>query len=103
MTPISVRLARARDAEALAALAALDPAAPLEGEALVAVAGEVPVAAMAMRDGRAIADPFRPTADLVALLGARREQLRRARTFSRCGSPVRGVARMGRRVALSAV
>ena len=36
-------------------------------------------AAVAVESGRAIADPFRPTADLVALLRARAAQIRRRR------------------------
>ena len=63
------------DAAALLRLAALDDAHPLQGDALVAeVDGEIQ-AALGLGDGRAIADPFRRTAELVDLLEMRAAQL----------------------------
>ena len=63
------------DAMAMARLAALDSKRPIEGDALVAeVEGEL-LAAVAITGDAAIADPFRPTADLVAMLEMRAAQL----------------------------
>jgi hypothetical protein len=68
---IEIRPSRPDDAAALNDLAAVDSARPLEGDALVALVDDTPVAAISVADGRAIADPFRRTADLVALLKLR--------------------------------
>jgi hypothetical protein len=63
------------DATALMRLAALDSRRPIEGDALVAeVDGEL-VAAVSLTGDEAIADPFRHTADLVAMLEMRAAQL----------------------------
>lgn len=67
--PITIRPAYGDDTEALHRLAILDsapevPAGPL---LLAEVDGELQ-AALALRTGAVIADPFRPTASLVALL-----------------------------------
>ena len=74
-TDIVIRPASAADAAALRRLAALDGApAPQAGpDALVAEQDGRLVAAHA--DGRAIADPFRPTAPIVELLRLRASQL----------------------------
>ena len=56
------------DAAALERLAALDSSRPLRGPVLLATRDGVLLAALDTSTGRAIADPFRPTADLVALL-----------------------------------
>jgi hypothetical protein len=70
--------ATADDAEALRRLAALDSARALQGAVLVAeVAGE-PWAAISLEDYHAVADPFRPSADLVWLLVERARDLERA-------------------------
>jgi hypothetical protein len=79
---VTIRPAFPDDAAALARLAALDSQPLPGGRLLVAeVAGELWAAVVV--DGRtAIADPFRPTAEVVALLRARGRQLaprRRAR------------------------
>src|SRR4051812_19739671 len=72
MSPtIEIRPARHTDAAALRDLAGLDSALPLEGDALVAIVDAEPVAALSLADGRAIADPFRRTADIVDLLRLR--------------------------------
>ena len=68
MTPVLVRPAREADASDLAVLAALDSAAPLTGDVLLAVAGGEVAAAMSLDTGAVIADPFQPTAHLVELL-----------------------------------
>ena len=68
---IQIRLARPDDEPTLLRLAALDSAPAPRGDVLVAlVDGEI-LAAIALDSGRAIADPFRPTADLVELLHTR--------------------------------
>src|SRR5882724_11601506 len=75
--PVDVTIRRAfpDDAQTLARLAALDSSAPLTGDALVAeVAGEL-WAAVALPGGHTIADPFRPTGELVGLLRVRARQL----------------------------
>src|SRR5688500_5129672 len=70
-----VRLARRDDAAALKDLAELESQPLPAGPALVAeVDGQV-LAALPLRNGRALADPFRRTADLVALLQLRAAQL----------------------------
>jgi hypothetical protein len=72
---ITVRRSRSGDEAALERLAALDSAKPLRGPALIAESGGRMLAAMPLRSGRPIADPFAPTTELVALLRLRREQL----------------------------
>jgi len=72
---VSIRCARAEEEPALFRLAALDSAAALEWPVLVAeLSGEV-LAALSLRDQRAIADPFHRTADLGELLCVRAGQL----------------------------
>jgi hypothetical protein len=74
-TSVSIRRAGPHDAPALCRLAALDSAAPLRGEVLMAeVEGEA-LAALSLGDGSCVADPFAPTAQLVALLRLRRGQM----------------------------
>jgi hypothetical protein len=75
---VVIRRAVPADGPALAALSALD-AAPLPlGPALVAEVAGSPVAALPLSGGRAFADPFRRTHELVALLELRADQLRRS-------------------------
>ena len=62
-----VRSATSADREQLARLAALDSAGPIAGRALVAEADARIVAALPLGAGRPIADPFEPTAEVVAL------------------------------------
>lgn len=76
--PVDVTIRRAfpDDDQALRRLAALDGAQPPQSDVLVAeVAGEL-WAAIAVHDGHAVADPFRPTAELVTLLQERARQMR---------------------------
>jgi hypothetical protein len=68
---VLIRAARGSDGPALVRLAALDSAALPQGELLVAESDGAIVAARAIGTGETIADPFRPTADLVALLTLR--------------------------------
>jgi hypothetical protein len=67
---ITIRPGYADDHNALARLAALDSAAiPAEPLLVAEMDGELS-AALSLRDGTSIADPFLPTADIVALLRA---------------------------------
>ena len=63
-----LRRAAAQDATALTRLAQLDGAARPSGPMLVAELDDEIVAAVPFEGGRAIADPFLPTAELVELL-----------------------------------
>jgi hypothetical protein len=77
---VELRRAVRRDDAALVRLAQLDSAPRASGEMLVAEVDEQIVAAVPFDGGRAIADPFRPTAELVELLRARSGQLAAAGT-----------------------
>jgi hypothetical protein len=68
---IALRVATADDAADLRRLAELDSARPLLLPAVLGVVDGRPVAAVSLRDARIVADPFVPTADVVALLRAR--------------------------------
>jgi hypothetical protein len=84
---VVIRRATEDDAAVLARLAALDSRRPLRGPVVLAERDGRPLAAIATDDGKTVADPFAPTADLVALLrmhaadtarpGRRQELLRR--------------------------
>jgi hypothetical protein len=67
---IAIRPAAAADDQALRTLAELDSARPLRRPAVLAVVDGRPLAALSLADGRIVADPFRPSADVVALLRA---------------------------------
>src|SRR3954451_23109423 len=74
---ISIRNARLEDFIGLRHIAAVDSASVPRGPLLVAdVEGEV-VAALSLASGEAIADPFRRTAEAVALMRMRANQLPR--------------------------
>jgi hypothetical protein len=74
--PVTIRMAVSADAEALGRLAQLDSAPPPRPvPMLVAEVGGELRAALPLHGGRAIADPFRPTAELVAILEERTRQL----------------------------
>ena len=75
---IALRPAAPDEDADLRRLAELDSASPLRTPALVALVDGEPVAAVSLADGRAVADPFRPTADVVALLRERAAGLRHA-------------------------
>jgi hypothetical protein len=75
---VTVRSAHRDDADALAALAALDSSHAPGGAVLVAeVDGEL-WAAVSLDDGHAIANPFRPSGELAFHLLGRARELRRA-------------------------
>jgi hypothetical protein len=76
---ITVRVASAADMLAIERLAQLDSAVAPRGPILVAEFGRGGVvAALSIDNGDVIADPFVPTAELVALLRLRARQLRRS-------------------------
>jgi len=75
MTNITVRRSVTADRSDLERLAALDSARPPTGPALVAEADSRILAALPLGAGRPIADPFEPTAAVVALLQLRAEQI----------------------------
>jgi hypothetical protein len=65
---LTLRTARPDDDLALRRLAQLDSSRPPTGPVLLAVVGSEPVAALSVETGAVVADPFRPTADVVAVL-----------------------------------
>ena len=91
---IIVRSATAADEQALSRLAALDSAGPLSGSAIVAEADARIVAALPLGAGRPIADPFEPSASLVALLELRAAQLKDRRSTRRLRERVRDLLRV---------
>src|SRR5215208_1788209 len=82
---VIVRSAGESDERQLRRLAALDSAKPIAGRALVAESEARIIAALPLGSGRPIADPFEPTAEVVALLELRAAQLRNG------SSPRRGI------------
>jgi hypothetical protein len=72
---LTVRVATPDDALDLARLATLDGAAPLRGCVLVADIDGVSVAAISVRGGDVVADPFERTADIVGVLRLRVRQI----------------------------
>lgn len=75
---LTLRYAVQTDADALDRLAQLDARRAPRGVVLVAEVGGELWAAISLDDHHAVADPFRPTGELVALLVERARQLRRA-------------------------
>jgi hypothetical protein len=69
-SPLVLRPATSADTADLERLAALDSARPLDGDVLLAYAGGEVRAALSVDNGRVVADPFWPSADLVELLRA---------------------------------
>jgi len=92
---VLIRAARGSDGAAIDRLAALDSAEVPAGSLLVAEADGRIVAAIATATGDAIADPFLPTADVLALLRLRvagaRSHGRRTPTGRRSSARRRGV------------
>jgi hypothetical protein len=72
---VTVRAMRARDVEQVRVLSALDSRHMPRGPVLVAEQDGEVVAALPLDGSRAIADPFRRTSDLVALLELRARQV----------------------------
>jgi hypothetical protein len=91
-----IRLARPEDEAAVERLAELDSARVPTGDVIVAEVRGTVWAALSLADFHAVADPFRPTGELVFLLAERGRQLvrheeRRSRGGRRLGR------RLGRR------
>ena len=82
---VVIRAARGSDGAALNDLAQLDSQRPLAGDVLVAEQGGALVAAVAGE--RVIADPFRPTAEVVSLLRLRAGGTRHERRGARIRAP----------------
>jgi hypothetical protein len=83
---VTIRLARPDDERAVAVLSALDSAARPAGDVLVAEVDGSLWAAVSLEDRQAVADPFRPSGELVPLLRERALQLRpRARRGAGAG------------------
>jgi hypothetical protein len=76
-TTFTIRRAVSADSSAVARLAALDSASLPTGELLLAEVGDELWAAVEIDSGVAIADPFRPSGDLVELLDFRAARMRR--------------------------
>ena len=94
MQNFRVRRSTPGDEAALARLAGLDSARPPRGPALIAESDSRVLAALPLGSGRPIADPFQPTAELVALLELRRAQIESAeRSRERRPRGVRGLLR----------
>jgi hypothetical protein len=85
-----IRVATPLDDAELHRLAALDSSRPLAGPVIVAQSDGRIDAAIALEDGRAVADPFRPTAGLVEVLRARA-----ARLHVEAGAPRARLRRLG--------
>jgi len=75
---LAIRPATANDGPALERLAALDSSAVLVGPALLGLVDGRPLAAVSLATGAVVADPFSPTAELVALLRQRAARLQAA-------------------------
>jgi hypothetical protein len=75
LTAVTVRLAGPADRSAVERLAVLDSASVPAGDVLLAEVDHEVQAALPVNGGEAIADPFRPTVGLVALLRERAHQI----------------------------
>src|SRR3954468_1374833 len=75
LSAVTVRLAGPADRSAVERLAVLDSAAVPAGDVLLAEVGDEVQAALPVAGGEPIADPFRPTTGLVALLRERAHQI----------------------------
>src|SRR4051794_650035 len=85
--PLRIRQAGHADAAALERLAALDSSQIPRGDVLLAEVGDELWAALSLDDGHAIADPLRPSADAVLILGRRSRQLHRGPRRGSHGRP----------------
>jgi hypothetical protein len=75
-TDFTLRLAVPADADDIDRLAQLDSRRAPRGAVLLAEVGGELWVAMSIDDGHAVADPFRPTGELVAMLLERARQMR---------------------------
>jgi hypothetical protein len=74
---LTVRLAASEDEPALRWLADVDSARRLTGHVLIAELEDQPRAAISLATGTVVANPFKPSADIVHVLRLRRYQLMR--------------------------
>lgn len=85
-TNVTIRLGAPRHEHRLAKLAELDSSrTPAQPVLLAEVDGQL-AAAISLSDGTIVADPFRPTADVVDVLRVRAAQLGRISPIARSGS-----------------
>ncbi len=91
---IAIRAATTDDARTLTRLAALDSAPVPNGPVLLAEVDGEARAAIDLRDGRVVADPFERTADLTSLLRLQAENVAGERRAPQ--------AELGRRLGLAA-
>jgi hypothetical protein len=75
MKNLTIRRAISADEFAVRRLSALDSAFPPTGDVLLAEMDDELWAALSIDSGHAVADPFRPSGDLVELLRFRAERL----------------------------
>jgi len=87
---VTIRRVTPDDRPAVERLAQLEGRRPLRDDALLAEVGDEVLAVHSLRDGATLADPFRPTAELVSLLKARARHL--GRPGAAIVKPVRRVA-----------
>jgi hypothetical protein len=91
ITDLTIRTSQPSDDPALRRLAVLDSCPRVEpGPYLIAEHDGTPVAALPLAGGRTVADPFKPTADIVALLQVRARQLRAASGTTSRALSIRG-------------
>ena len=74
---LTIRRATPDDQDAIDQLAVLDNRRAPRGTVLIADVSGTPWAALSVDDFHAVADPFRPSGELVLLLAERARQLRR--------------------------
>jgi predicted ATP-grasp superfamily ATP-dependent carboligase len=72
---ITMRAAMTADATAIARLSELEEDRPLTGDVLVAEGDGAVIAALSIDENRAVADIFKPTAEIVSLLRSRRQAI----------------------------
>ena len=75
---LSIRPAEPTEDHVLRDLSELDATPQLQRPALLAIVDDQPVAAMSLQDGRVAADPFTRTEDVVVMLRAHVDSLRKA-------------------------
>jgi hypothetical protein len=80
---VLIRPAYPDDLDLLEHLAALDSEPPLDGDVLVAEVDGVAVAALSLRSGRTVADPFARTVAVCDLLRMRAASIARSRQHER--------------------
>jgi len=71
----SIRTATDDDRERIGRIASLDSSHPIEGPALIGEIDGIAVAVLFLADGSVVANPFRPTADLVESMRVRARAL----------------------------